>query len=78
MAGRSESTSRRAAARPALPVNDMARSLAFFREKIGFSLVHYEGEFAILRRDPVEIHVWLAKRSELAQSAGQIASRVRR
>jgi catechol 2,3-dioxygenase-like lactoylglutathione lyase family enzyme len=47
-------------ARPALPVKDMARSLTFYSDKVGLSLVHHEGGFAILRRDEVEIHLWLA------------------
>lgn len=47
-------------ARPALSVREMARSVAFYRDKVGMSLVHQEGGFAILRRDEVAIHLWLA------------------
>lgn len=55
-----DSVMRMLEARPALPVNDMARSIAFYRDKIGLSVAHQEHSFAILRRDTVEIHLWLA------------------
>ena len=45
---------------PALPVRDMARSVEFYRDKLGFTLMHQESEFAIFRRDAVEIHLWAA------------------
>jgi catechol 2,3-dioxygenase-like lactoylglutathione lyase family enzyme len=37
---------------PALPVRDMSRSVEFYREKLGFELVHREGGFAIFRPCP--------------------------
>lgn len=45
---------------PALPVKDMERSVEFYRAKLGFTLLHHEGGFAILERDAVEIHLWAA------------------
>ena len=45
---------------PALPVNDMARSLTFYRDKLGFTVVHHDNGFAVLRRDGVEAHLWQA------------------
>lgn len=45
---------------PALPVRDVARSAAFYREQLGFTVAHQEGGFAILLRDAVEIHLWEA------------------
>ena len=45
---------------PALPVRDIERSVEFYRDKLGFALVHQEAEFAIFRRDAVEIHLWTA------------------
>lgn len=45
---------------PALPVKDIAQSVGFYRDKLGFTLVHQESGFAILRRDDVEIHLWAA------------------
>jgi catechol 2,3-dioxygenase-like lactoylglutathione lyase family enzyme len=46
--------------RPALPVSDLARSVAFYQDKIGFLARHQDDGFAILVRDTVEIHLWLA------------------
>jgi catechol 2,3-dioxygenase-like lactoylglutathione lyase family enzyme len=45
---------------PALPVRAMDRSVEFYRDKLGFTLVHQEGGFAIFQRDAVEIHLWAA------------------
>lgn len=47
-------------ATPALPVRDIARSVEFYRDKLGFAVVHQEGEFAIVARDDVSIHLWAA------------------
>jgi catechol 2,3-dioxygenase-like lactoylglutathione lyase family enzyme len=48
------------AAIPAMPVKDLARSLEFYRDKLGLTLVHQEGGFAVLRSDDVVIHLWVA------------------
>ncbi len=45
---------------PALPVKDMGRSVAFYRDKLGFTLIHREDGFAIFHRDAVDIHLWAA------------------
>ena len=45
---------------PALPVNDMTRSVTFYRDTLGFTLAHHEDGFAIVRRDAVEVHLWEA------------------
>ena len=45
---------------PALPVKDIGRSVEFYRDKLGFTLVHQEDGFAIFRRDAAEIHIWAA------------------
>ena len=45
---------------PALPVRRTAQSVAFYREKLGFTVRHEESGFAILQRDAVEIHLWEA------------------
>lgn len=45
---------------PALPVRDIARSVEFYRDRLGFALAHLEGGFAIFRRDAVELHLWSA------------------
>lgn len=45
---------------PALPATDIARSAAFYRDQLGFTIDVLEDGFAILRRDGVEIHLWAA------------------
>ena len=45
---------------PNLPVRDISRSVEFFRDKVGFPARHQEDGFAILSRDAVEVHLWLA------------------
>ncbi|MES2462701.1 MAG: VOC family protein [Armatimonadota bacterium] len=47
-------------ATPALPTSDMNRSVGFYRDKLGFSVVHHESDFAIVERDGVQIHLWAA------------------
>ncbi len=45
---------------PALPVQSIAQSVAFYRDKLGFTVGHVEDTFAILQRDDAEIHLWAA------------------
>jgi catechol 2,3-dioxygenase-like lactoylglutathione lyase family enzyme len=45
---------------PALPVFEMARSITFYRDKLGFRLVHQDSGFAIVQRDVVTLHLWEA------------------
>ena len=45
---------------PALPVQDIARAVVFYRDKLGFSLVVQEEGFARLVRDDVLIDLWAA------------------
>ncbi len=45
---------------PALPVQNIVRSVAFYREKLGFTVRHQDTGFAILLRDAVELHLWEA------------------
>lgn len=49
------------AAVPALPVSDERRAVAFYEQVLGFTeLVHEGTGLGILRRDDVEVHVWVA------------------
>jgi catechol 2,3-dioxygenase-like lactoylglutathione lyase family enzyme len=43
---------------PALPSRDVASSVAFYREQLGFEVVHEETGFASLRRDGATLHFW--------------------
>lgn len=45
---------------PALPVADVVKSAAFYRDILGFTLFHHDAGFAIVRRDAVELHLWEA------------------
>jgi catechol 2,3-dioxygenase-like lactoylglutathione lyase family enzyme len=45
---------------PALPVRDAAAAVSFYRDRLGFEIVHHEGGFAVLRRDDALVHVWEA------------------
>jgi catechol 2,3-dioxygenase-like lactoylglutathione lyase family enzyme len=44
---------------PALPVRDAARAVEFYRDKLGFDVLHPDG-IAVLRRDGAEVHLWEA------------------
>jgi len=45
---------------PVLPIGDMARSVAFYRDALGFRVLHQEAGYAVLRRDGAGIHLWAA------------------
>jgi catechol 2,3-dioxygenase-like lactoylglutathione lyase family enzyme len=49
------------AAVPSLPVSDEARAVAFFETALGFKQLLDDGKpLGIVRRDAVEVHVWVA------------------
>ena len=43
---------------PAMPVRDMSRGTAFYRDQLGFTVGYHDTAFSIVRRDAVEIHLW--------------------
>jgi catechol 2,3-dioxygenase-like lactoylglutathione lyase family enzyme len=45
---------------PALPVRDAGQAVEFYRDKLGFDVVHHDGGFAVLKRDGAEVHLWEA------------------
>lgn len=47
-------------ATPILPVRDIEQATDFYRERLRFGVVHQETDYAILSRDSVEVHLWLA------------------
>jgi catechol 2,3-dioxygenase-like lactoylglutathione lyase family enzyme len=45
---------------PALPVRDMTEAVAFYRDRLGFEVLHHDGGFAVLCRDEAVVHLWEA------------------
>jgi catechol 2,3-dioxygenase-like lactoylglutathione lyase family enzyme len=45
---------------PALPVRDAAASVDFYRDRLGFEVLHHDGGFAVLCRDEAVLHLWQA------------------
>jgi catechol 2,3-dioxygenase-like lactoylglutathione lyase family enzyme len=45
---------------PALPVRDAAAAVAFYRDPLGFDVLHHDGGFAVLNRDEAVVHLWEA------------------
>jgi catechol 2,3-dioxygenase-like lactoylglutathione lyase family enzyme len=42
----------------AMPSSDVARSIGFYRDVLGFEVAHHEGDFAVLVRDGATLNVW--------------------
>ncbi len=45
---------------PALPVRDAARAVEFYRDRLGFGVVHQDATFAVMSRDDAVLHLWEA------------------
>ena len=45
---------------PAMPVRDAAAAVEFYRDRLGFEVLHHDGEFAVLRRNDAVVHLWQA------------------
>jgi catechol 2,3-dioxygenase-like lactoylglutathione lyase family enzyme len=43
---------------PAMPVRDMPSAVAFYRDRLGFEVLHHDGGFAVLGRDEAVVHLW--------------------
>ncbi len=43
---------------PKFPVEDIQASLEFYNRKMGFAVLFDYGEYAAVKRDSVEIHLW--------------------
>ncbi|WP_445151238.1 VOC family protein [Baekduia sp. Peel2402] len=43
---------------PALPVADVPAAVGHYRDAFGFEALHAEGDFAVIRRDGAELHLW--------------------
>jgi catechol 2,3-dioxygenase-like lactoylglutathione lyase family enzyme len=49
---------------PALPVRDMPAAGGFYRDRMGFQVLHHDGGFAVLARDEAVLHLWEASDEE--------------
>ena len=45
---------------PALPAHDVGAAVGFYREELGFEVLHTEAGFAVLARDEAVLHLWEA------------------
>jgi catechol 2,3-dioxygenase-like lactoylglutathione lyase family enzyme len=45
---------------PALPVRNALAAVGFYRDRLGFDVVHHDGGFAVLSRDDAVLHLWEA------------------
>jgi catechol 2,3-dioxygenase-like lactoylglutathione lyase family enzyme len=45
---------------PAMPVGDVAAASAFYRDRLGFEVLHQDEGFAVLGRDDARLHLWQA------------------
>ena len=45
---------------PALPVRNAEKSVDFYRDRLGFDVLHQDGGFAVLVRDEAVLHLWEA------------------
>ena len=45
---------------PAMPVREMPSAVAFYRDRLGFEVLHQDGGFAVLSRDEAVVHLWEA------------------
>ena len=45
---------------PALPVRNASAAVEFYRDRLGFEVLHHDGGFAVLSRDDAVLHLWEA------------------
>jgi catechol 2,3-dioxygenase-like lactoylglutathione lyase family enzyme len=45
---------------PAMPVRDAAAAVEFYRDRLGFEVLHHDGGFAVMCRDEAVLHLWEA------------------
>jgi catechol 2,3-dioxygenase-like lactoylglutathione lyase family enzyme len=45
---------------PALPVRNAAAAVEYYRDRLGFEVLHHNGGFAVLSRDDAVLHLWEA------------------
>ena len=53
---------------PVLPTTNISQATSFYGQ-LGFQVLHQEAEYAIVKRDGVELHVWLCPDRSLAENS---------
>jgi catechol 2,3-dioxygenase-like lactoylglutathione lyase family enzyme len=43
-----------------MPVRDASAAVGFYRDRLGFDVLHHDGGFAVLCRDEAVVHLWEA------------------
>ncbi|MGI8520425.1 MAG: VOC family protein [Actinomycetota bacterium] len=66
---------------PAMPVRDAPAAVAFYRERLGFEVLHHDGGFAVVCREEAVLHLWEAndeswRDRDLDRKAGVLRRRV--
>jgi len=54
---------------PVLPAQNIAATIAFYSENLGFQARHQEEEYGIILQDDIEIHFWQCDSVELAENS---------
>lgn len=62
---------------PVVPARDIAATTAWYRDRLGFSVLHAEREYGIVRRDRTWIHFWGPSGIDLEESDTMIRIGVR-
>ena len=45
---------------PALPARDVAAAVEYYRDRLGFEVLHHDGGFAVIGRGDAVLHLWEA------------------
>ena len=53
---------------PVLPTTAISQAITFY-ERLGFQTLHQDADYAIFRRDTVEVHVWHSVESALTENS---------
>ena len=53
---------------PVLPTTSISQATSFYGQ-LGFQVLHQDAEYVIVRRDDVELHVWLCPDRSLAENS---------
>jgi catechol 2,3-dioxygenase-like lactoylglutathione lyase family enzyme len=61
---------------PALPARDVRASAGFYRDRLGFEVLHEDAGFAVVGRDGAVLHLWEAG-DETWQARGSLERPVR-